>query len=123
MQRDGMNQDRFAYFRWLICGPFVAVVLALFALYFTGRRKWGLDRRPVEWIWAALVGLPMAVANIVLLNMILATFIFLRPPVWQNTRGEFSPFFTTRIKAYRREGSPLADHIAQVVNTWDEGHF
>lgn len=72
-------------------------------------------------IWGdAAAGLLTAVTN-PLYNVFVASFIFLRPPVWRNDDGRFIPFFTTRLKANR--GSPLVEHLVQVINSYDPGHF
>ncbi len=107
------------YFRYLIAAPFILITLALFAVYHWGRRN-GMDKPPLEWLWALAIGLPMGLGN-VLFNAFVSTWIFWELPPLRNADGEFSPFFTTRIKAKR--GDPLAEHFVAMVNTFDPGHF
>lgn len=105
---------------WLVA-PVAAVALTLFALYHWGLRKFGhtLLRYP----WALTVGLCMGVGNVIW-NLI-ASFVFLRPPVWLNEDGKLSPFFTTRLKAYRKEGfAPrLVNYLIGAIHKYDPGHF
>jgi hypothetical protein len=117
-----MKTERAAYIRYLLCAPVTLVALTLFGLYFTGRRKWGMDHGPQEYLWALLVGLPMAIGNVTY-NLIFATFIFGSFPPVYNAEGKVSLFFTTRIKYLRLQGSNLAEHFASVINDYDPGHF
>lgn len=107
--------------RFWIVAPVAAVVLALFGLYFWGLRKFG--HTFLRYPWALTVGLSMGVGNI-LWNMI-ASFVFLRLPVWRNEAGGFSPFFTTRLKSYRREGyAPrLVNYLIGAIQRFDPDHF
>lgn len=108
------------YFRYLLVAlPFTLPTLALFGLYYWGRRN-GLDRPPVSWLWSGTVGLASGIGNMVF-NIFVGTFIFWKLPPWLNEEGKFSPFFTTRIKSMR--GHPLAEHFVDMVNTMDPGHF
>jgi hypothetical protein len=116
-----MGHGRFEDMRFWATAPLAAMVLVLFATYFWGRRQFGLT----VWAypWAILVGIPLAIGNLTY-NVIVATFVFSRLPVWRNTEGGFSPFFTTRIKAYRRAGSTrLVEYLAACINDFDPGHF
>lgn len=118
MIRQGRFTDlRFWALAWLAVPP-----LVLFALYFWGRRRIGDGL--LQYPWALAVGLPMAVGNVAF-NVLVASLIFLRLPVWRNGDGAFSPYFTTRIKHYRRAGieSRLCDYLAAVINLYDPGHF
>ena len=108
------------YFRYLICAPFTLMTLAAFALYF-GVRNAGYFRNGLPMIlWGATAGLLTAVTN-PLYNVFIASFVFLRQPVWFNDSGRFSPFLTTRLKANR--GDPLVEHLVRVINSYDPGHF
>ena len=116
--RGGTFQDvRF----WLVA-PVAAFVILIFGLYFWGLRK-GFGGSWVKYPWALFVGLPMAIGNIGW-NVIFASFVFMRPPVWKNESGEFSPFFTTRLKAYRLAGSSrLVDYFIGAIQIFDPDHF
>ena len=111
------------YFRYLLCAPFTLIALGAFALYF-GVRNAGYFRKGLPMIlWGATAGVLTAATN-PLYNVFIASFVFLRPPVWFNESGQFSPFLTTRLKAYRKEGpSFLVDHLVTVINSYDPGHF
>lgn len=116
------ERDTFTDLRFWCLAPLAVPPLILFAVYFWGRRRVGDGW--LQYPWGLLVGLPMAVGN-VYFNVIVATLIFGRLPVWRNGEGEFSPFFTTRIKRYRRDGVEprLSGYMASVINIYDPGHF
>lgn len=110
-----------ANLRFMLTGPAAFITLALFGLYFWGLRLIG--KTLLRYPWALLVGVPFAISNIIY-NVVFASFVFWRFPVWLNTRGQFSPFFTTRIKSYRREAEdPLVEYLAGAINRFDPGHF
>ena len=83
-----------ANLRFMLTGPAAFITLALFGLYFWGLRLIG--KTLLRYPWALLVGVPFAISNIIY-NVVFASFVFWRFPVWLNTRGQFSPFFTTRM--------------------------
>lgn len=127
--RTEFGNEGLAYFRYLICAPATVICLGLFALYFTGRNKWGIRKeragRLAEWLWAALVGVPMVIGNVTY-NWICGTFIFLQfPPLRDPDDGSFSTFFTNRLKTYIRTGQypNLTFHLTRAINEWDDGHF
>lgn len=112
--------------RFWIVAPVAAVALALFALYHWGLRKLDhmLGAKALLIVpWALLVGLPMGIMNVVW-NLV-ASFVFLRSPVWFNEDGGFSPFFTTRLKAYRKEGfaRQLVNYLIGAIQRYDPEHF
>ena len=110
------------YFRYLLCAPFTLIALGAFALYF-GVRNAGYFRKGLPMIlWGATAGLATALTN-PLYNLVCGTFIWLELPPLRDEDGGFSPFTTTRITALRKRGDPLAEHLAQVINTYDPGHF
>lgn len=123
------GNEGFTYFRYLLVAPFTFVALSLFALYFTGRNKWGIRKenlgRWAEVLWGAVVGLPMVLCNVTY-NWVCGTFIFLEfPPTRDPDDGEFSIFFTNRLKTYQRLGKfpNMTFHLTRAINEWDEGHF
>lgn len=116
-----MRQDTFTDIRFWLTAWLAAAVLLIFGLYFWGRRQFG--HTVLQYPWALFVGLPMAIGNMAY-NIVVATFVFWRLPVWSNTEGGLSPFFTTRLKEYRRHGSSrLVEYIASCINDFDPGHF
>lgn len=106
--------------RYLLAAPLTLVTLLAFGLYF-GVRNAGYFREGIPAVlWGLTAGLLTAVTN-PLYNVTVGTFIFWQWPPWRNDRGEFSPFFTTRLKTMR--GHPLAEHMIDMIETFDPGHF
>lgn len=95
--------------------------LIAFALYFWGLRRFG--HTALRYPWALTVGLTMGLLNVTW--NLLSSLIFLRLPVWRNESGALSPFFTTRLKAYRRDSyAPiLTGFLIAVISFFDPDHF
>lgn len=110
-------------FRFLICAPFAFVALGFFALYYSVRN----GRYGETWLIypaALLFGLPSGITN-VLWNIVFASFVFWEMPPWRNDSGEFSPMFTTRIKARLAAGrdDETTMWFVWAVNRYDPNHF
>lgn len=119
------GDEGFVYFRYLLVAPATFIALSLFALYFTGRNKWGIRDNIWQYPWAALVGVPMVLCNVTY-NWVFGTFVFLAlPPTRDPDDGSFSLFFTNRLKTYQRRGlfPNMTFHLTRAINEWDEGHF
>lgn len=109
--------------RFLLVAPAALIALTLFGLYFTFRNSSyaeGVFKYPV----ALVVGLPMVITNVIW-NVLYASFIFLELPPFLNDKGQFSPFFTTRIKKYKADGrsDPMIEWFIWAVNSFDPDHF
>lgn len=119
-----MNANRLQWIRFLIAGPFAAIALMVFGFYFVGLRDWGLRDSWLKYPWALVFGTCAGIAN-VSWNLIGATFVFWKLPVFRDEDGNLSMFFTTRINKYRKEGTDkdMADLYAKLVNQWVPGHF
>lgn len=119
-----MNASRIQWLRFLIAGPFAALALLTYGFYFVGYRDWGFRDSWLKWPWILAFGSLAGIAN-VSWNLIGASFVFLKPPVFRDNEGNFSLFFTTRIAKYRENGidKDMADVYAKLVNQWVPGHF
>jgi hypothetical protein len=119
-----MNASRLKWLRFLIAGPFAALALFLYGFYFVGLREWGIENSWLKYPWVLVFGTLAAIAN-VSWNFIGASFVFLKPPVFRDSEGNFSMYFTTRITKYRQENTDkdMADLYAKLVNQWLPGHF
>jgi hypothetical protein len=114
--------SRYIYFRYLLCAPFTIITLAAFALYFVPRNAGYFQKGLPQIFWGATAGILTAVTNPIY-NVVCCSFIWLELPPWRDDDGSISPFTTTRLDALRKGGDPLATHLAQVINTYDPGHF
>jgi len=106
--------ERWAFFRFLLVGPFTFIALAAFALYFGPRNAGYFQKGLGQILWGATAGVLTAVTNIAW-NWVCASFVFLEPPT--------TVFTTDRLDALRKRGSVLAAHLAHHINAWDPGHF
>lgn len=114
--------SKLIYFRYLLMAPATIITLGAFALYFGVRNAGYFRKGPGMVLWGATAGLLTFSTN-VLFTLTAATFIWWRLPPLFNTKGEFSPYTTTRLKALRREGDELAEHLSRVINLYDPEHF
>ena len=105
--------------RYHLVAPLTSLGLFFFCLYYRF-----LPKNVLKYPWALTAGLATAVTN-VLYNILVATFVFWRPPVWKNESGEFSPFFTTRLKYYRKHNiePEITQEYMRRINECDPGHF
>jgi len=106
--------ERWAFFRFLLVGPFTFIALAAFALYFGVRNAGYFQKGLPQILWGATAGVLTATTN-VLWNWFVGTFVFWELP--------HTVFTTDRLDALRKRGSVLAEHLAQRINAWDPNHF
>jgi hypothetical protein len=119
-----MEASRLQWMRFSIAGPFAALALFMYGSYFVGYDDWGIRNSWLKWPWIIVFGTLAVIAN-VSWNLIGASFVFLRPPVFRDEDGNLSLFFTTRITKYRKEGidKDMSDLYAKLINQWVPGHF